>query len=232
MRRPASLAFAIPTLILVWNVSDAEIGASSSSTMADPACMAPGTSVSAELASSEGTPERRPDRSAGGPPAADKAVNAPDSATAITPLFGTEPVSAIQSGGELALREMEARFAAAVASRDPQAFLSFWAEDAAVFPPGKPAVVGRQNILKEWGWVLNDPDVSLTWEPDTVEVAASGDLGYTYGKYKSTGKGPDGAPTVHNGKYVSIWRKGPDGKWRVVVDLGTPSDPPPPKPAQ
>ena len=74
--------------------------------------------------------------------------------------------------------------------------------------------------------------MSLTWEPDKEEMAASGDLGYTYGRYRYRGNGPDGRPVVHNGKYVTIWRKEQDGRWRIVVDIGTPSDPPPAAPAQ
>ncbi|MCI0408057.1 MAG: DUF4440 domain-containing protein, partial [Acidobacteria bacterium] len=128
--------------------------------------------------------------------------------------------------GEQALREMEAKLDAAVAAKDSQAFLALWAEDAAMFPPGEPVVVGKEKILGEWAPILTDPNVSLTWSPDKAEISGSGDLGYTYGKYLWTGKGSDGQPARRNGKYVTIWRKGPDGKWRVVVDLGTPSDPP------
>jgi uncharacterized protein (TIGR02246 family) len=138
---------------------------------------------------------------------------------------------ASRAEGERALREMEAGLAAAVASKDGKAFLAFWADDTATFPPGKAAVVGKENILKEWAPILENPDVSLSWEPDKVEVSGSGDLGYTYGKYRWIGKDPAGQPAVRNGKYVTIWRKEKDGKWRVVVDLGTPSDPPSPHPA-
>jgi len=137
-----------------------------------------------------------------------------------------------RADAEKALRDMEAKLGAAVAAKDSQAFLALWAEDAAMFPPGEPVVVGKEKVLAEWAPILTDPGVSLTWSPQAVEVAGSGDLGYTYGTYLWTGKGADGQPARRNGKYVTIWRKGPDGKWRVVVDLGTPSDPPAPvKPA-
>jgi len=33
-------------------------------------------------------------------------------------------------------------------------------------------------------------------------------------------------PTVRYGKYVNVWRKQKDGKWKVIVDLGNPSPPP------
>jgi ketosteroid isomerase-like protein len=131
-------------------------------------------------------------------------------------------------GPEQILREMEVRFAAVVAAKDSQKFLAFWAEDAAMFPPGEPVVTGKKNILAQWAPILNDPFVSLTWSPDEAEISGSGDLGYTYGKYLWTSKESDGKVARRNGKYVTIWRKEPDGQWRVVVDLGTPSDPPAP----
>jgi ketosteroid isomerase-like protein len=156
------------------------------------------------------------------------------SATASSPALQAKAPSAAltQADGQQVLRDTEAKFAAAVASKDSQAFLAFWAEDAAIFPPGEPVVVGKEKILAEWAPILTDSNVSLTWSPDKAEMAGSGDLGYTYGKYLWSGKGADGQPAHRHGKYVTIWRKGLDSAWRVVVDLGTPSDPPAPaKPA-
>jgi uncharacterized protein (TIGR02246 family) len=142
------------------------------------------------------------------------------------PAATTPAAELSRSPAESALREMEAHLAAAVAAKDKKAFVALWAEDAAIFPPGSPVVVGRDGILAEWDPILSNPETSLTWSPEKVEVAGSGDLGYTYGKYLWSGKGPDGQRMVRNGKYVTIWRKEKDGRWRAVVDLGTPSDPP------
>jgi ketosteroid isomerase-like protein len=62
----------------------------------------------------------------------------------------------------------------------------------------------------------------LTWEPSFVDVAASGDLGYSWGRYTLTlpnvKKGA--APVIQMGTYVTIWRHQPDGSWKVVLDGG------------
>ena len=129
-------------------------------------------------------------------------------------------------GNEKILRDLEARFARAVADKDRQAFLAFWARDAAIFPPTGGPVVGPEKIWENWAPILEGADVSLTWEPSRVEMAASGDLGYTYGRYESKGKRPDGEVVTRKGCYVTIWRKEKDGVWRVVLDIGSP-DPPP-----
>jgi ketosteroid isomerase-like protein len=88
------------------------------------------------------------------------------------------------------------------------------------------------------GKLLNDPRVgadavraiymqfpktaTLTWEPSFVDVAASGDLGYTWGRYTltipSVRKGAP--PVIQMGTYVTIWRHQPDGIWKVVLDGG------------
>ena len=63
----------------------------------------------------------------------------------------------------------------------------------------------------------NDSSFTLKWEPKNGMVAASGDLGYTYGLYilKPTTK-----DTLIYGNYVSIWKKQSDGKWKFVLDSG------------
>jgi ketosteroid isomerase-like protein len=70
-------------------------------------------------------------------------------------------------------------------------------------------------------WPAN---ATLKWEPSFVDVSASGDLGYTWGRYTfivPTGvKG--GHPLLKMGTYVTIWKRQPGGAWKVVLDGGNP----------
>ena len=99
------------------------------------------------------------------------------------------------------------------------AFLAYLAEDAVLFRPGP--VPGREFIAAR-----PSPPVELTWWPVYVEVAASGDLGYTTGPYvlRETGQGP-GGETQH-GYYLTVWRRQADAAWKVVADLGATTPPP------
>ena len=63
----------------------------------------------------------------------------------------------------------------------------------------------------------NDTAFSLTRQPQSAVVAASGDLGYTYGIFSYRLKSSDS--TLY-GTYVSIWKKQRDGTWKVVLDSG------------
>jgi ketosteroid isomerase-like protein len=60
---------------------------------------------------------------------------------------------------------------------------------------------------------------ALSWEPLKAEIAASGELGYTFGRYRMA---PEGAAVAH-GTYTSIWKKQADGSWKFVLDAGAPS---------
>ena len=51
-------------------------------------------------------------------------------------------------------------------------------------------------------------------------VAGSRDLGYTIGEYTSTGRGPTGAAVQRFGKYLTVWKRQPNGSWKFVVDGG------------
>ena len=68
------------------------------------------------------------------------------------------------------------------------------------------------------------PTATLTWEPSFVDVAASGDLGYTWGRYTLTiPSGVKGNPPyIKMGTYVTIWKRQPGGEWKFVMDGGNP----------
>ncbi len=66
-----------------------------------------------------------------------------------------------------------------------------------------------------------DSNFCLGWKPLRAEVAASGDLGYTFGAFAYYTKTLFGKDTIFYGNYVTVWRRQPDGKWKFVVDGGT-----------
>jgi ketosteroid isomerase-like protein len=125
------------------------------------------------------------------------------------------------------LRRLEADFMKAAADRGAQGYMSYYAEDAAELPNGEDMLQGKENIAKTMGF-LDDKNNHLTWIPVHADMAASGDLGYTYGTYEFRSKDKDGKPTVEHGKYASIWKRQKDGTWKVVMDMGNSS--PNPKP--
>ncbi len=50
-------------------------------------------------------------------------------------------------------------------------------------------------------------------------------MGYTYGLALVTRKDEEGNATTELTKYVTIWKKQPDGSWQVVVDIWNSNEP-------
>jgi ketosteroid isomerase-like protein len=100
-----------------------------------------------------------------------------------------------------------------------QAFLEYAAEDAVILREKSFPQVGK-NAMAERFKLFSDTGFMLTWEPQFADVAASGELGYSYGIYTSTSKDSLGSPLVEKGTYVSIWKKDDRGKWKFVLDTG------------
>ncbi len=135
--------------------------------------------------------------------------------------------SASQKDGAETLKRMEAEFMKSAAEHGSQGYMSYYAERAVELPNGADAIQGKDEIAKTMGF-LDKAGNKLTWTPEFADMAASGDLGYTYGTYVFTSTDKDGKPVAEHGKYTSIWKKQKDGSWKVVLDMGNSSATPKP----
>jgi len=133
-----------------------------------------------------------------------------------TSSFATKQKST--QGSDL-LVHLEADFAKAVAEHGRAAFVTYFADDGVELEEGG-GISTRDMIGKQPAW---PEGTSLTWTPVKADMAASGDLGYTYGNYVFKSKDKEGKPVIYYGKYTSIWKKQKDGSWKVVVDMGNSS---------
>jgi ketosteroid isomerase-like protein len=136
-----------------------------------------------------------------------------DATTAPNPL--TDPTV---KPGKMILFDLEARFAKDVLERGGAAFADWIAEDGVELGNGQAPVVGKVAIAKSSAW---DPKVyQLTWTPTDATMGPSGDIGYTWGHFEGHSKDANGNSVTTTGRYITIWRKEPDGKWKVVLDAG------------
>ena len=106
-------------------------------------------------------------------------------------------------------------------------FLSYYAPDATVYPPGMAKATGTQAIKDAVGAMLSTPGLSLQWTPTKAEVGAGGNLGYTSGTYTATTTNAAGNPVTETGKYVEVWMK-QAGNWKAVEDIFNADTPPMP----
>ena len=122
-----------------------------------------------------------------------------------------------------AVRQSEVAFAATVAANDPMRFAAMIDADA-VFV-GAAVTRGRAAIVEDWKVFFGPERPDFTWRPEIVELSGDGTLGMTRGPWTMKGTGPDGKPFERSGIFNSIWKKQPDGSWKIVFDLGCPGCP-------
>src|SRR5690242_3648702 len=85
-----------------------------------------------------------------------------------------------------AIRDNETQWNADWVAKDLEKLMAHYADDAILGVPGGPAASGKDAIRAGFKEMVADPALSLKFSADKVEVAKSGDVGYTQGKYQLT----------------------------------------------
>jgi len=114
---------------------------------------------------------------------------------------------------------LDAEWSQAAQSRDVDRVLSFWSDDATVFPPGRPAVVGKPAIREFVLESFRTPGFGISWKTNDVVVSRSGDLAYGTGTNRVIFTGSDGKQVTVEGKAVAVWRRDPEGDWKCIIDI-------------
>jgi ketosteroid isomerase-like protein len=104
----------------------------------------------------------------------------------------------------------------------PEAFFEFLAADATLLPEGELPIEGRDAIKVHQA---AGPQGLLTWKPRAVEVATGGDLGYTWGSYEFRENSSESRQAIRYGKYVTVWKREPNGPWKAVLLIRNSSPP-------
>jgi uncharacterized protein (TIGR02246 family) len=135
-----------------------------------------------------------------------------------------------RAADESAVRDLDAQWSKTAAANDLDGAVSYYAEDASLLPPNAPMAADKQAIRTVWSSLLGS-GASVSWQASKVEVSRSGDLAYIVGTYTLNMKDPQGNPVNDHGKFVEVWKKQTDGKWKVEADIFN-SDLAPPAPTE
>lgn len=98
------------------------------------------------------------------------------------------------------------------------AYESFLADDAVLFRP-----LPVQGI--DWLATHEPATGRLEWSPTAAVVACDASLGLTFGNWSYTANDSKVADT---GQYLTVWRPGEAGDWRIVLDQSLPTTQSPP----
>lgn len=125
---------------------------------------------------------------------------------------GTQPV-------EQLLRDLDARWAKAAATKDVEQTIAFYSDDAIVLPPNAASAVTKDAIRNGWKEMFASPGFVISWQPTRVEVVKSGQMAWVSGTYASTMNDASGKSVNDRGKYLEVWEKQSDGNWKCAADM-------------
>lgn len=95
------------------------------------------------------------------------------------------------------------------------AFLEYMDQNVTMLRPNSMPLVGKDTMRKVYEQ-RSDTSFTLTWSPLFADVAASGNLGYTYGTWLFETKSGE----KEEGTYCTIWKQDAGGNWKFVLDTG------------
>ena len=140
------------------------------------------------------------------------------------------PETDMRPAAEKAIRETEAGWNQAWAARDADKIASYWADDATLMMTNVAPIHGNADIRSGLKPMLEGSGLGLKFEADKVEVGRSGDIAYVQGHYEMHTTDPKSKKTmVEKGKYLTVYRKQPDGAWKAIEDINN-ADAPAEKP--
>jgi ketosteroid isomerase-like protein len=123
----------------------------------------------------------------------------------------------MDSGDSTAIVAAARAFSAAYMRGDAAAMAAMYTEDAAIFPEGTAAIEGRPAIERYWTLPAGRRVTNHVLTPDHIELHDG--LALDYGRFTATSEVNGRASGPGFGKYVVVWRKGDDGRWRMQLDM-------------
>ena len=98
----------------------------------------------------------------------------------------------------------------AIAAKDLEKTLSFYAPDAHYLSAGRPAADTPDERRKLWVEDYGTPGFASEEVTTKIEVARSGELAYQRGTY---------VIGTSTGKFLVVWEKQGSGEWKAIIDI-------------
>jgi uncharacterized protein (TIGR02246 family) len=120
---------------------------------------------------------------------------------------------------EFKIRRLDADWVQAVQAKDLDKILGFYASGGSMMADRAPIATGTDAIRATWQHVLAIPGFKLSFTPTHIDVAKARDMASEIGTFTESAADSSGKVNTTVGKYVVVWRKQPDGQWRVTADI-------------
>jgi ketosteroid isomerase-like protein len=117
-----------------------------------------------------------------------------------------------------AIAEFNRQYLKAINDEDIATLSSLTTEDHIMIAPGWPPIVGKAANDAANGRVFQQFDIVETWTP--VETVVAGDWAYQRGTFTVAATPKAGGATNRtSGHFLRIYRRQPDGAWRMIRDM-------------
>ena len=128
------------------------------------------------------------------------------------------PPSVDLEAEQAALRAAADAYHEAAQRGDFGSMVEFYANDGLIMPPNAAEEEGLQGARNFVAVIAEIPGLRLHFADVRVEVAASGDMGYTLADIEISVEGPDGEPAEDKERDFHLWKK-QDGEWKIAIDI-------------
>ncbi|PYQ32992.1 MAG: hypothetical protein DMF57_10965 [Acidobacteria bacterium] len=112
---------------------------------------------------------------------------------------------------EAAIRAAEPGFIRAFNAGDADAVARYYSDDAVFLAPNAPIAKGMSGVRDAFRAFLTSMHPTLSFTPD--RIVQSGDMAYEYGHYTTQSSAGNDM-----GNYMTVWRRMPNGDWKIVAD--------------
>jgi uncharacterized protein (TIGR02246 family) len=130
-----------------------------------------------------------------------------------------------RAADEKTIRDMETAWVKEFAAKDMDKIVAHYADDGMVLLANAPTMTGKDAIRAGLKDTIADPKFSLDLKTVKVDVSKD-DLAYSQGTYSVTFLDAKAKKVMaETGRYVEVYKKQPDGSWKVVEDINSPEAP-------
>ena len=118
---------------------------------------------------------------------------------------------------------VQERYVTPFRDADIERWLAVFADDAVALHNRRPADEGKEAI-RAFGELVFGTFRAKQFDVVVRSVVVDGDHATTWGTYRShlqfRDSGADAPWGPESGKFLFVWRRGEDGVWRIVIDMG------------
>jgi uncharacterized protein (TIGR02246 family) len=119
-----------------------------------------------------------------------------------------------------AIAQSAQAFSRALERGDAEGMAAQYVDDAVLVPPNGRVIAGRDSIRVFW--TPRNPDFrTLAHSLTTDRLEVAGEVAVEVGTWRQEGQLKDEQPRESAGRYLVVWRRQPDGAWKMQFDSWT-----------